>query len=128
MEERSRILAIDDDPMVLMQIADMLSPTYNLQLAKSATDAEKLIPQNKPDIILLDIQMPGISGFQFLQKLKKDPAYKDIPVIIVSGHIEIEFIIIAEQNGASSVVAKPVKKDELLKKIETALEQRSTGK
>ena len=126
MEEKPKILAIDDDPMILMLMADMLSPAYNLQLAKSATDAEQLIAQNKPDIILLDIQMPGISGFQFLQNLKKNPSYNKIPVIIVSGHIEIEFVILAEQNGASSVVAKPVKKDELLKKIKRALEQAST--
>ena len=120
-EEKPKILAIDDDPMILMLLADMLSPDYCLQLAKCAADAEKLITQNPPNLILLDIQMPGISGFQLLQNLKKSSEYNRIPVIIVSGHIEIEFIILAEQNGASSVVAKPINKDELLEKIKIAL-------
>jgi len=124
-EERQKILAIDDDPMVLMLLADMLSPAYSLQLAKSAEDAEQLIDQNVPDLILLDIQMPGTSGFQFLQKIKKSPSLSRIPVIIVSGHIEIEFVILAEQNGASSVVGKPIKKDDLLKKVKRALESTS---
>ena len=121
MADKSKILAIDDDPVVLKLLASILNPVYELQIAKSAKEALKLMAQQKPDLILLDIGIPIISGFEFLHMIRRNPESKDIPVIIVSGFIETEFIIHAENEGISGMVGKPIQKDDLLSKIEQAL-------
>ena len=122
MAEKKNILSIDDDPMVLRVLTALLTPTYDLRISKSAADAMSLMDQLLPDLILLDIEMPNISGFEFLHTIKKNPKYMNIPVVIVSGHCETEFVIHAERSGAIGVVAKPIIQEELIKKINFAFE------
>ena len=122
MAAKKNILALDDDPMVLRVLTALLTPTYDLRISKNAADATTLMNQILPDLILLDIEMPNISGFEFLHTIKKNPKFIDIPVVIVSGHFETEFIIHAEKSGAAGVVAKPINQEELLKKINFAFE------
>jgi len=123
MDEKKTILAIDDDPMVLRILTALLTPNYELRISKSAADATALMNQKLPDLILLDIEMPHISGFEFLHTIKKDPKFMNIPVVIVTGHCETEFIIHAENSGASGVVAKPIKQEELMDKINRGFEK-----
>ena len=120
MEEKKKILAIDDDPMTLKVIMNLLSPAFDLRISKSASDATIIMNQELPDLILLDIEMPNVSGFEFLHTIKKHPKFMNIPVVIVSGHCETEFVIHAENAGASAVVAKPIYEDDLLKKMDYA--------
>ena len=122
MAEKKTILSVDDDTMTLKVITALLSSDYNLQVSKSAADAVTLMDRRSPDLILLDIEMPDISGFEFLHSIKKNPKFMNIPVVIVSGHCETEFIIHAEHSGASGVVAKPIERDDLFKKISYAFE------
>ena len=122
MAEKKVILSIDDDPMVLRVLAALLTPLYELRISKSAIDAMTLMEQAIPDLILLDIEMPYISGFEFLHTIRKQPKFMHIPVVFVSGHCESEFILHAEQSGAVGVVAKPIKKEDLLAKIAFAFE------
>ena len=121
MADKKSIMAIDDDPMVLKVLTALLTPAYDLHFSKSAQEAIDLMNTFHPDLILLDINMPGMSGFEFLHTIKKQPNYQNVPVIIVSGHCETEFIIYAERSGANAVVSKPINGDELLKKIEKVL-------
>jgi len=118
---KKNILAIDDDPMVLKVLMTLLHPAYELHFSKSAQEAMDLMKKVLPDLILLDINMPGVSGFDFLHKIKEMPDFMNIPVIIVSGHCETEFVIYAERSGASSVVAKPINKESLFREIDKAL-------
>jgi len=119
--DKKNILAIDDDPMVLKVLMTFLIPSYELHFSKSAQEALDLMEKVLPDLILLDINMPGISGFDFLHTIKGMPKFMDIPVIIVSGHCETEFVIYAERCGASSVVAKPINKEKLFREIDKVL-------
>ena len=121
MAEKKIILSIDDDPMVLRVLTALLTPTFELRISKSATDALALMYQVPPDLILLDIEMPHMSGFDFLRTIKDEPKFKDIPVIIVTGHCETEFIILAERSGAIGIVAKPINKEDLMEKINHGL-------
>jgi len=118
MAEKKIILSIDDDPMVLRVLTALLTPLYELRISKSAADAMALMEQTVPDLILLDIEMPHISGFEFLHTIKKNPKFMNIPVIVVTGHYETEFIIHAEKSGAVAVVAKPINQEDLMKKID----------
>ena len=120
MEEKKKVLAIDDDPMTLRVLTELLTPGFALRISKSASDAIALMNQDLPDLILLDIEMPDVSGFEFLHNIKKHPKFMRIPVVIVSGHCETEFVIHAENSGASCVVAKPIKEEELFKKMDYA--------
>ena len=120
MAEKKMILAIDDDPVVLGALAAQLTKAYDLRISKSAADASILLERIHPDLVLLDLEMPYISGFEFLHTIKKNPKFMDIPVIIVSGHCEEEFVQHAERSGASGVVPKPVIKETLLQKINEA--------
>ena len=122
MAEKKIILSIDDDPLVLRVLTNMLTPLYDLRISKSAAEAMTLMTRFKPDLIILDIEMPDISGFEFLHTIKKNPKFMNTPVVIVSGHFESEFVIHAESSGATCVVAKPIDKELLLEKITFAFE------
>jgi len=122
MADKKVILTIDDDTMVLRVITTLLSSTFDLRIAKSAADALYILAQLTPDLILLDIEMPDISGFEFLHTIKKNPKFMATPVVIVSGHSEKEFAEHAEKMGASCLVPKPIDKDVLREKINYALE------
>ena len=127
MAEKKSILTIDDDPMVLTALTAMLIPAYNLRIAKSAADAMALMEQQTPDLILLDIEMPDISGFEFLHTIKKNPKYMNVPVVIVSGHRESKVVEHAVQSGASGMVAKPIVQQELCDKIDEAFNNPRTN-
>ena len=127
MANRRIILAIDDDPVVLSVYTSLLTPEYDLRISKSAAEAEILMNKNVPDIILLDIEMPDISGFEFLHTIKRDPKFMNVPVVVVSGHHDPAFIEHAEKGGASFVVAKPVNKDDLSRTINEAFTKPQTG-
>jgi len=122
MADKKLVLTIDDDPMVLKVMTAFLSADYDLRIANSAAEALRLLDQFIPDIILLDIEMPDISGFEFLHTIKKNPKFMNTPVVIVSGHSEPEFAAHAEKMGAGGLVAKPVIREDLYKKINYAFQ------
>ncbi|MCL2879280.1 MAG: response regulator [Treponema sp.] len=122
MGEKKTILAIDDDPMDLKVLISMLTPVYNIRISKSVADAMNVMGQITPDLILLDIEMPDISGFEFLRTIRKNPKLMRTPVVIVSSHSGAEYVSHAERDGASCIVAKPVDRDNLLEKIKFAFE------
>ena len=123
MSEKKLILAIDDDPVSLNTLVGLLKDDYKVSTSISAANAIIMMEQVLPDLILLDVGMPEVSGFEFLQKIKKIPKFRNIPVVIVTGHYETEFIIHAENSGASSVACKPVDREDLFRKINAALER-----
>jgi len=127
MTEKKIILAIDDDPLVLGTFTKFLTSDYDLRISKSAADASMLMDKVKPDLIILDIEMPNISGFEFLHTIKKNPRYMSVPVIIVSGHCEPALIKHAEKGGATAVLAKPVTKEDLSAKISEAFKKPKAG-
>ena len=122
MIDKKMILAVDDDPVSLRILSTFLSPVYKVVTSSSAAEASLILQQEVPALILLDIEMPDISGFEYLHTIKKTPRLMKVPVIIVSSHSEEEFIIHAKKCGASDLVPKPIHKDDLYKKIDYAFE------
>jgi len=121
MADKKIVLAIDDNVQQLSEFRNILSLKYDLRVVKSAYEAISFLNREVTDIILLDIMMPNISGFEFLEDILKIPSYENVPVIIVSGNTSADFLEKAKNSGACGVLIKPVKPDMLIEEIEKNL-------
>ena len=121
MESKKVILAIDDNKMQLDMFEKMLGGKYELRTSSSASTALNFLNTEHADVILLDIEMPNISGFEFFYDIRKIPSYMNVPTIIVSGKTGQDFLSEARNSGAFDVLSKPVKTEELISTIEKAL-------
>jgi len=123
MEEKDKriVLAIDDDTIQLAVFKGILGPKFNLQTVTSASEAMHYIHNYTADAILLDIKMPNISGFEFLNDIHRIPSYIHVPIIIVSGNEGKEFFEQARKSTAFAVMSKPVVPEDLIETIEKAI-------
>ena len=119
--DKKTILAIDDNVTQLKLFQGMLVPQYDLRVVKSAADALNFLNSKHADVILLDIEMPNICGFEFLTDIRKIPSYMSKPIIIVSGNTGEAFFTEARNSTAFDVLTKPVTSEKLVDTIEKAL-------
>jgi len=118
--KKNIILIVDDDTTNLQVIGSFLyNKNYKIILAKSGKDALKSIEKNLPDLILLDIMMPEMNGYEVCKKLKANNQTKDIPVIFLTAKTEAKDIIKGFNTGGLDYVTKPFIKEELLARIKT---------
>jgi diguanylate cyclase (GGDEF)-like protein len=115
------ILVVDDDPGTIRFIGRILSSLGNLRFATNGEDALRLAADSVPDLILLDAEMPGMSGYRVLDALKARPEMVDVPVIFVTAHCEAEFEISAFESGATDFIGKPVRPALVLARVGTQL-------
>lgn len=115
------ILVVDDDPVTIQLLGRILSDLGNLRFATSGEDALRLARESAPDLMLLDAQMPGMSGFRVCEALKADPALADVPVIFVTSHGEAELEVIGFEMGAADFIAKPVSAPLVRARVKTQL-------
>jgi len=121
MENKKIVLAIDDNPTQLDIFKAILTQKYDLRVVKSASEAMSFLNKMQSDVILLDIEMPNICGFEFLADIRKIPTYMKVPIIIVSGKTGADFFMQARNSSAADVISKPVESEALIKSIEKAL-------
>lgn len=122
-EIESHILIVDDNPQNLQVLGQFLKKNdFNVAAATDGQTALDMIANRKPDLILLDIMMPNMDGFETCKIIKQDPGTKDIPVIFLTAKIETEDIVKGFETGASDYVTKPFNTFELLARINTHLE------
>ncbi len=105
---RPRILLIDDTPVNLILLGNALEGDYDLRIATSGEEGLRLAAEVMPDLILLDIMMPGIDGLETCRILKADPALKQIPVVFITALGESEFESAGLTLGASDYLSKPI--------------------
>ena len=125
-DERELILIVDDFAKNLQVLGNILKEKYRTAVAKDARNALDFIEKRPPDLVLLDIMMPGMDGYQACEILKRSPGTKDIPVIFLTAKNETEDIVRGFKAGAVDFVSKPFQKEELLARIETHLELKRT--
>lgn len=114
----SEILVIDDSLTTLVMLEYFLQDNgFKIHVSGNIKDALEYLSENKPDLILLDINLPGVSGFDFLRSYKNDERIKSIPVIIISGYYTNVSVKEVEELGANAFVPKPFKLSELLNTI-----------
>jgi PleD family two-component response regulator len=125
METRKKvILAVDDIIPSLKTTGKILENIFDVCLAKSIETASRVLKTTKVDLILLDIEMPEMSGFEYMEQLQRTPQYRDIPVIFVSSHATREFFTQAISFGAKDFIVKPVSPKILIEKVCTVLGER----
>lgn len=120
-QERPKILVIDDDPKVKWLLSEGLSNNFNFIAATSGSEGLQMISLERPDIVLLDIKMPEMSGIDVLKKLKKLESKPE--VIMLSGHDETRYVVESMKNGAAEFIKKPFDLKEVEIHINTILEK-----
>jgi CheY-like chemotaxis protein len=121
----AKVLVIDDSPPTrdLLQ-AWLTSAGCEVITASSGEGAVPLVEGQKPDLVLLDIVMPGPNGLEVCERLKQHTATRDVPVVLVSGLHHPSNVRRAREVGAASYVMKPFDEDELLSVVIAALDER----
>jgi len=118
--KKNIILIVDDDNINLQVIGSFLyNKNYKIILAKNGNDALKSVENNHPDLILLDIMMPGMNGYEVCKKLKDNNQTKDIPIMFLTAKTETKDIIKGFNTGGVDYITKPFIKEELLARIKT---------
>ena len=116
------ILVIDDSTTnVVLLEAIFYERGYKIETAYNAKDATAVIDKKTPDLILLDLLMPQINGFDFLKKLRKDRNTKETPVIVVSAATDEENVDKIMKMGAIDFIKKPIDLEYLVDKVESVL-------
>lgn len=124
-EKIFRILVVDDEPEIHAVLGKLLSREgFEVDSAYSASEAFKSIDNAKPDLVILDIMMPRVSGIEVCNKLKADPGTKDILVLIVSARDAQADRIEGLTHGADDYVSKPFHLRSLVRKIEHMLDKK----
>lgn len=116
--QNASILIVDDDPVEIKLLSKILTEhQYRVTTAGEADLGLQLAMDQCPDILILDVMMPVINGYNFCQLLKNEEKQKDIKVIMVTARDELEDINIGMQMGADAYLTKPINTGELLRTI-----------
>ncbi|MBL8014251.1 MAG: response regulator, partial [Candidatus Omnitrophica bacterium] len=118
---KDKVLAVDDDPTNLKIYEEVLKDQCHLKVASTGEEALQQIPRFKPDIVLLDIMMPGIDGYETCQKIKNDPDLKFTKILMVSAKAMTNDRLAGYGTGADDYITKPFNDDELLAKVKVYL-------
>ena len=113
-----KILLVDDSKTELHVLSELLLKRgYSVRTAESGEEALKRLAEEKPDLILMDVVMPGQNGFQLTRTITRDPRYADLPVIMCTSKNQETDRVWGLRQGARDYVIKPVQADELIAKI-----------
>jgi diguanylate cyclase (GGDEF)-like protein len=125
---RARILAIDDTPVNLMTLGAVLEGEFDLQFATSGPIGIALALKNPPDLILLDVMMPEVDGFETYRRLVAQPSLRNIPVIFVTALHDVDSEVTGLSLGAADYITKPIDVTTARHRIRNLLEREQLRK
>jgi twitching motility two-component system response regulator PilH len=113
-----KVLVVDDSKTELMYLTDLLQKQgLAVRTAENAEDALKRLAEDKPDLILMDVVMPGQNGFQLTRSIVRDPAFASVPIILCTSKNQETDRVWGMRQGARDYITKPVDATELMAKI-----------
>ncbi len=122
MSDKKRILAVDDESDVLLIIKTaLMSEGYAVSTASNGPDALALAQENRPDLVVLDMMMPEMSGFEVLDALRASPSTHTVPVIMITGVSDKAKIRQAIDSGIDYYIVKPFEFHDLISKVKIAI-------
>lgn len=123
-ETSPQTIMIIDDNLANLEIAQKIlnDNNFDVIIAVSAEEADEIMQYETPDLILLDIMMPGVNGFEYCKKLKNDPKKQDIPIIFLTALTQPEDLVRGFAMGGADYITKPFSKDVLLTRVKNQLE------
>ena len=114
----TKVLIVDDSKTETMFMTELLqSNGFTVRSAENADEAFKRLAEEKPDLILMDVVMPGQNGFQLTRAITRDPQYADVPIIMCTSKNQETDRVWGMRQGARDYIVKPVNAAELLAKI-----------
>ena len=123
------LLAVDDIPLNLLLVQKMLA-RYNFQIRTAANGQQALdaVAEKKPDLILLDLMMPGIDGYEVIRRLRESPKTADVRIVILSALNSNEDVVKGFNLGANDYIVKPIIMEKLLSCVVTQLQMVEASK
>ncbi|MCE2908805.1 MAG: hypothetical protein RLZZ341_509 [Pseudomonadota bacterium] len=113
-----KILIVDDSKTELFHLSDILGKRgYSVRTAENGEEAMRRLEEDKPQLILMDVVMPGQNGFQLTRSITRDPRFSDVPVIMCTSKNQETDKVWGMRQGARDYIVKPVNPDELIAKI-----------
>ena len=113
-----KILLVDDSKTELHFLSDLLAKRgYHVRTAENGEEAMRRLGEDKPDLILMDVVMPGQNGFQLTRSITRDPRFANVPVIMCTSKSQETDKVWGMRQGARDYIVKPVNADELVAKI-----------
>jgi two-component system alkaline phosphatase synthesis response regulator PhoP len=124
----AKILVVDDEPDCISIVQGRLERChYDIITATNGKEALEKAANEKPDLVLLDTNMPVMDGHEMLERMRKDSVLKDTPVIIVTALCEAQDVATASSSGISDYITKPIDFEKLVEKISNTLEQKTSS-
>ena len=122
---RMKILIVDDDPVIQKLIKNMLAKDgyKNIQIAGLGEEALKMMKKNPPDFVVLDIQLPGMKGYEVSQKMRANKSTAHIPILMMTGEVlgADKALEKSFRSGVTDFIAKPIKRIEFTARVKAAL-------
>ncbi len=126
--EKGVILVVDDQPNNLKVIASVLSTDYTLSIANNGTNALKVLEKLTPDLILLDVMMPDLNGFEVCKIIKDNPAISNIPIIFLTAKTDINDMVKGFECGAVDYITKPFNPTEVRVRVKNHIKFHQANK
>jgi DNA-binding NarL/FixJ family response regulator len=125
----ARLLLVDDEPGLREAVQAYLEDSgYTVDVASNAGDGWQLLQQNQPDLVISDIMMPQVDGYQFLKQVREDPRFKALPVVFLTAKGMTGDRIQGYHAGCDAYLSKPFDPDELVAIVTNLLERRAAAK
>lgn len=118
---RPHILIVDDNAILLRNVKSILEPEYSVAVAASGVQAFMAMRKKRPDLILLDYEMPGMDGEAIIQKIQKSEEWQDIPIVFLTGAADKEIVTSLLSYRPAGYLLKPAEKDTLLETVKKHL-------
>ena len=121
---RKRILLVDDSPTVLLwQRLILEDAAHEIYTASDGEEGIRVAEAVKPDLVLLDVVMPVMNGFQACTELRRSPVMRDVPILMVTTRSEMENVVRGFECGCNEYITKPIDRTELLTKVRSYLDR-----